>query len=192
MTSKTRPADLDHPRADLDALRAALVELTPAKAIAADALATGSTHAEAAELAGVNRETVTRWANHHPAFREALDRYRHALAEANTDAACRIRRKALAAVERILNDEADLPTALAVLRVVPAPELGRLDNADERLAAEIHRRAATVPYPPPPRLPDGRVNFLHATVNRDTIVADHTERAERIAIEALAADAGDA
>jgi hypothetical protein len=185
MTAATR-------HADLDALRAAPVELRPAQAIAAEALATGWTHAEAAELAGVNRETVTRWANHHPGFRETLDRYRHAMAEASTDAACRIRSKALATVERHLDDDdTDLPTALAVLRTVPAPELDRLASADERLAAEVRRRAATVPYPPPRRMADGSVDFLAEVVNRDTIDADHAERAGRIAVEALAADAGE-
>ncbi len=174
----------------LDALRAALVELTPAHALAVEALATGSTHAQAAEAAGVTRETVTRWVNHHPGFRAALDRYRHALAEENAAAAGRIRGKALATVERHLDDGADLPTALAVLRAVPAPELGRLDSADERLAAEVQRRAATVPYPPVARLPDGRVDFVSETVNRETIIADHDEGAQRIAIESLADAAG--
>jgi len=180
----TRPADLD-------ALRAALVELKPAQAIAAEALATGSTHAEAAEFAGVNRETVTRWANNHPAFREALDRYRHALTDENTGGACRIRRKALAVVERHLDDDADLSTALAVLRVVPAPELDRLDSAAERLAAEVRRRAATVPRPPLRRMADGRVDFLSPLVDGETIAADHAERAERLAVEALAVEAGE-
>jgi len=179
-----------HPASEVDRLRAALVELTPAQALAVEALAIGSTHAQAAEIAGVTRETVTRWVNHHPGFRAALDRYRHALAEENAATAGRIRGKALATVERHLDEGADLPTALAVLRAVPAPELGRLDSADERLAAEVQRHAATVPYPPTPRLPDGRVDFVSEVVNRETIITDHAERAERLAIERLADAAG--
>ena len=49
-------------------------------------------------------------------------------------AAGRIRGKALATVERHLDDGADLPTALAVLRAMPPPELDRLDFAEESLA----------------------------------------------------------
>ena len=60
-----------------------------------DALAAGSTHAEAAAAAGVARETVTRGTGHHPGCRAALDLYRYALAAEQADAACRIRRKAL-------------------------------------------------------------------------------------------------
>jgi DNA-binding XRE family transcriptional regulator len=182
--SAKRPAD------DLDDLRAALVDLTPAQALAVDALATGSTQSEAAEIAGVTRETVNRWVNHHPGFRAALDRYRHALAEENATAAGRIRGKALAIVERHLDDGADLPTALAVLRAVPAPDLARLDFAEEDLAEQLRRIADTVPYPPAPRLPNGQVNFLDSLVNCDTINADHAERAQRLAVERLAAVAG--
>jgi hypothetical protein len=38
-------------------------------------------------------------------------------------------------------------------------------------------------------LADGRVYFF--TPDRETIAADHAERAERIAVETLAADAGE-
>ena len=76
--------------ADLDRLRATLVELTPAQSAAVDALATGSTQAQAAEGSpGVTREIVTRWLSHHPGFREALDRYRHTLATETATAAIR-------------------------------------------------------------------------------------------------------
>ncbi|MGD0219580.1 MAG: hypothetical protein ABSC73_03835 [Acidimicrobiales bacterium] len=47
--------------ARFDTLRAALVDLTPAQALAADALAIGFTHARVVEIAGVTRENVTRW-----------------------------------------------------------------------------------------------------------------------------------
>ena len=47
--------------ARFETLRAALVDLTPAQALAVDALAIGSTHAQAVEIAGVTRENVTRW-----------------------------------------------------------------------------------------------------------------------------------
>ena len=47
--------------------------LTVTQARAVDALLAGCSHARAAEEAGVHRITVTRWANHHPAFIAALN-----------------------------------------------------------------------------------------------------------------------
>lgn len=57
----------------LDRIRERLSTLTPAQAVAVAALAGGATHAEAAQAAGVARETVTRSLAHHPAVR-ARDR----------------------------------------------------------------------------------------------------------------------
>lgn len=175
-----------------DRLRAALVELTPAQALAADALATGSTHAEAAEVAGVTRETVTRWTNHHPGVREALDRYRHALAFDAATAACRIRGKALAVVERHLDgDTDDVSVALAVLRVVLVSDLGRAAAADEHLAAATRRVALSVSPPPMRRTADGRISFIDSLDHLDYDTrGEEAERAERIAVELLAYAAG--
>jgi len=172
-----------------DRLRAALVNLSATQAIAAEAIATGATHGEAAELAGVTRETVSRWVNHHPGFGEALDRARHVLADEAITTACRIRAKALAAVERRLDtDPDDLPVALAVLRAVPAPELGPLRVAGARLFTETGRLAANLPPAPVPRFADGRVNFL--TLADPDYPAEIRERTDRIVIPLLAADAG--
>jgi len=100
----------------------ALAELSVAQEIAAEALATGATHAVAAEAAGVHRETVSRWAGHHPPFRAALGQHRATLAAEQADAVRRIRGRALALVEAQL-DGADLSGALAVLRVLTAPRV---------------------------------------------------------------------
>ena len=43
-------------------------EVTDKQSIAIDALVAGATHREAAELAGVQRTTVTEWCNHNAAF----------------------------------------------------------------------------------------------------------------------------
>ena len=189
MTTKTRPAELAALRAGDDRLRAALVDLTPAQALAAHALATGSTHDEAALAAGVRRETVTNWVNHHPGFQAALDRYRHALETEQLDVARRIRGKALVVVEQAL-DTGDLAAALAVLRIVRAPDLLEPATTGERMAAEIGREMRNVPPLPIPRDADGRVDWLSQLANRDTINADVSERAERIAVERLAEAAG--
>jgi hypothetical protein len=188
MKTTTRPAD------HLAHLRAALVSLTPAQAIAADALATGSTHEAAAELAGVTRETVTRWANHHPAFRAALDSYRHALAAEQADTARRLRGKALAVVERRLDDDADLPTALAVLRALPAPVLVPLADATEHFSAELQRIMVNVPGQQAPRDTNGRIlrdpdRDLVNMLMYDTAAEDYEYR-HRTAVELLADSVG--
>ena len=171
----------------LDDLRAALVNLTPRQQIAAELLAAGSTQAAAAEAAGVTRETVGKWAGNHPGFREALGHYRHAAATEQAERARRIRVKALEVVESAL-DDADLPAALAVLRAVPAPELGYTVTAEAGLAAEVRRLAAEVRPERPRRGADGRIS--RDLTNMDQLMydtaAEQAERAERIAIERLA------
>ena len=60
-------------------VREALVVLSPAQAIAVNALVAGSSHVSAAEAAGVTSETVSRWFRHYPACRAALTAYRNAI-----------------------------------------------------------------------------------------------------------------
>lgn len=61
-----------------EVLMAALTSLRPNQRAALSALAGGATQTEAAEAAGVTRETVTRW-NSHPEFRAAHARLVNAL-----------------------------------------------------------------------------------------------------------------
>lgn len=105
----------------LDAKRALLLQLTPKQAKAATALSTGSTHAEAAELAGVSREAVTRWANRHPAFCAALDESRTALLTEHFDRASRIIGKALTVIEADLDGAGDPAAAREALRLLGMP-----------------------------------------------------------------------
>lgn len=51
-----------------------LHELTPSQTLALEALDAGSTHAEAAAAAGVDRTTVSRWATRHPGFVAEINR----------------------------------------------------------------------------------------------------------------------
>ncbi len=58
-----------------------LLELSPGQGLALEVIDRGGTHAEAAEVAGVDRTTVSRWMSKHPAFiaernRRRLDRFR--------------------------------------------------------------------------------------------------------------------
>ena len=51
--------------------------VTDRQLLAIDALLTGSTHSEAADIAGVHRCTVTGWVNHHIGFITELNQRRH-------------------------------------------------------------------------------------------------------------------
>jgi hypothetical protein len=171
----------------LNALRGALVELTPRQQRAVELLATGSTHEAAATAVGVARETITRWSSNHPAFRAALNLHRVATAVDMASRGLRIRALALDVVERNL-ESADLSAALAVLRVLPALDTQRPADADSLLAADLQRMAAQVPGPPVPRGADGRVNLL-ASFEPD-LLTNNAERASRIALSNLAEAAG--
>src|SRR4051794_29971006 len=103
----------DHP--STEALRDALLSVTPAQEIAVETLAMGSTHSAAAERAGVSRETVTRWAGHHMGFRAALRAFRNTLNVEQADMVRAVRSRALRIVAENLED-ADKLYALAVLR----------------------------------------------------------------------------
>lgn len=103
-----------------------LSELTPAQATAVEVIAAGGTHAEAAQAAGVARETVTRWLSSHPGTRAALARLRCVIAEASTDQMLQARGRALEVLISHLGsvDPAStggLEAAIATLRAIPAP-----------------------------------------------------------------------
>lgn len=183
MTHTTNP---DNQCADLDNLRAALVELTPAQQAAVEALAVGSTHAVAAEASGVARETVTRWARNHPAFRAALNLYLAALVAEHADTARRIRGRALAVVESGL-DTADVPTALNILRAIPAPpaDAEGMTEPSAILDAETRHTRANLP---PVSLPRDEFGFPDVLAGMAGPTED--ERAAELTVTRLATAAG--
>ncbi len=80
----------------------ALHQLDMQQNLAVVALANGATHDAAADAAGVHRTTVTRWANHHPAFIAQRNRLQaEAAATAAAEAATVRRRITTAALETI-------------------------------------------------------------------------------------------
>ena len=105
-----------------------LCELSPAQAIAVDQLTCGATHSAAAAVAGVTRETVTRWVSHHPGVRAAMDRARWATSHEIIDRIASIRTRALDLVEQHLetldpNTPEALTAAVSVLKTLPAAEV---------------------------------------------------------------------
>ncbi len=156
---------------------AALAELSAAQEIAAEALATGATHTQAAKAADVARETVSRWAGHHREFRAAVSLYRSTLAAEQADTIRRIRGRALALVEAQL-DGADLSGALAVLRTIAAPrvevtdaeggpiEIRRGTDRQRQLLAAVDAALDAVDAP-------GKEQILAALAPARTATSDH-------------------
>jgi len=153
---------------DLDHIRESLSTLTPAQAVAVAALAGGSTHAEAAQAAGVARETVTRWTAHHPAVRAAVTESRLALMAEHLLGLSRLRTRATEVATRTveaiaqaiedgtLSDPVAALRALTPLTVAPPPvepvdaltltdaEIGRLRrNVISRYDFTVDDRNAT-------------------------------------------------
>jgi hypothetical protein len=110
---------------DTDAAEIVLVSpehggLSSAQHVAIGALMTGDTVTAAAQVAGVNRETVSRWLNHDPAFRVELGRQRAALHAAVDDRLRNLTGQALDTLERLLQNsppETKLKAALSVLHL---------------------------------------------------------------------------
>ena len=161
------------PNQDAETLRRALLELTPAQQTAVEAIVGGLTHREAAEAASVTRETVTRWSGHVPAFRAALNLYRSIVQAEHFDIACRIRGKALSALEHAL-DAGEVDPA-SVLRVVGNVQFVVGPTVPEAiLDQEINRtRSSLPPLPPLPGI-DGLLESVHGRSQSDEERAEIT------------------
>lgn len=166
---------------DLEALRSALLSLTPAQQIAVEALSTGATHHIAAKKAGVTRETVTRWAGHLPAFQATLNLYRATIIADQIDTARRIRGKALDAVESAVDNGTIDP--LAVLRVISDAQMVGPTVPEAILDAEMNRTREGLPPTAPPRGLDAELAMLHNPP------PSNVELAETFTIARLAASA---
>lgn len=93
-----------------------LLELNQAQVTAIEVLDAGGTHQEAADNAGVNRVTVTRWGRHHPAFIAELNRRKVERAENLAIRTDLLTASALEVVQRAVQ-EGDLSAALAWIRL---------------------------------------------------------------------------
>ncbi len=115
----------------------ATTDLTAQKALAVDRLALGATITDAAQDAGVARQTVSGWYNHDSDFQAAVNARRQ---EIWTNSADRLRAmlpKALAILEGEL-DQGHVNTAMAVLKaagIYGAPaRIGSTDSVELALA----------------------------------------------------------
>jgi hypothetical protein len=115
----------------------ALHRLTERQVLALDALLTGATHAEAAELAGVHRVTVTKWASRHPAFVAEMNRRRGERTDAVADAVLDVTLKAVG-VARSAVEAGDADAALAWLKLAGVGGFVAAHNAER-----LHRPATS-------------------------------------------------
>ena len=122
-----------------------LLRLTESQVRAVDTLDAGSTHAEAAQAAGVNRVTVTRWVHHHPEFKAELNRRRLERLEIVSARSEGVTDRAIDVVGQAI-DEGNVGTALAWLRMTLTPSWSMPRNGTSSLkpltATEIIAHAA--------------------------------------------------
>ena len=97
-------------------------EVSDRQSIAIDALVAGSTHLEAAKLAGVQRSTVTGWCNKNITFIAEWNRRRRQRLTAAGERLHEVTVAALDAVAESINSGATA-TALALIRVVGVEHL---------------------------------------------------------------------
>ena len=97
-------------------------EVSDRQSIAIDALVSGSTHLEAAKLAGVQRSTVTAWCNKNIVFIAEWNRRRRQRLAAAGERLHEVTVAALDAVAESIND-GDTATALALIRIVGVEHL---------------------------------------------------------------------
>jgi hypothetical protein len=136
-----------------------LRNLTATQAIAIDAIDTGAPIAEAARVAGVDRTTVSRWVNHHPAFRAELQQRRLDRVRRNEQRLHELTTAALDAVREAV-DSGDQATALQWLKIAgirsavdPPPEAVTPERFiwQHRAAMAINQQEdLTWIIPPPP------------------------------------------
>ena len=97
-------------------------EVTDRQSIAIDALVAGSTHLEAAKLAGVQRSTVTGWCNKNIIFIAEWNRRRRQRLTAAGERLHEATSTALDVVAETINS-GDVRTALALIRLVGVEHL---------------------------------------------------------------------
>ena len=97
-------------------------EVTDRQSIAIDALVSGSTHLEAAKLAGVQRSTVTAWCNKNITFIAEWNRRRRQRLAVAGERLHQTMGAALDAVAESIRD-GDIAAALALIRIVGVEHL---------------------------------------------------------------------
>ena len=111
-------------------------ELSTGQLNAIDRLVAGGTDSEAAEAAGVTRQTVNGWRNHHPYFRAELNRRRSELWGAAQDRLRDLLPRALDVLAEELEGENGYKVALQLLRITGLGD-GRLGEIGPTTGAGV-------------------------------------------------------
>jgi CRP-like cAMP-binding protein len=138
--------------ASVSILREALTTLSPAQVRAVTALVGGATHVEAAQAAGVARETVSRWLAHHPAMRAAITEAQVAAVAEHVIALADLRTRATnvavmaldaladALADGTLDDPVAALRAIAPLTTGPSLPLPVINDPGTLIDAEVRAR----------------------------------------------------
>lgn len=119
--------------------------LTISQGIAIDALLAGATDAEAGAAAGVTRQTINGWKNHHPGFIAETNRRRQEVWEASLDRIRSLVPKALDVLDAALTSGTPNPRlAIKIIEMAGLPNeaispSGPTTTMDV-IDAEVHRR----------------------------------------------------
>ena len=97
--------------------------LTPEQELAIARLLEGATDAEAAEAAGVTRQTVNTWRNRNPVFMAELNARRRALWDAHQDRMRRLISRALDVLEEDMADDSQSPESRRLRQAAAVPIL---------------------------------------------------------------------
>ena len=116
-------------------------EVSDRQSIAIDALVAGSTHREAAKLAGVQRSTVTGWCNHNIVFIAEWNQRRRQRLAASGERLHQTMSAALNTLAASIND-GDTDTALGLIRLVGVEHLLRASHPGPTTPLGVHERLA--------------------------------------------------
>jgi len=167
--------------ADRNRQKPTLTTTTPAQELAIDVLVAGGTTTDAAEAAGVTRQTVSKWRSKHPGFTAELNTRRRELNQERKDRIRDLDAQALATVAEAI-DNGDTNAALTwvksrQLHTVDVSNVGS-GNPDQIMS----ERANDIRQRPEYRANDARdlLSDLESTISKD--------RAYEIAESELLAD----
>ncbi len=114
--------------------------LSPKQLHAVEVLTSGGSHTAAAQAAGVNRVTITRWANHHPAFVAEMNRGHLAALEDHRANVERVTGKAMGVIEQAI-DAGDVAAAFRWYQLNAQHPHRVVGATDSRQVVEAKRAA---------------------------------------------------
>ena len=157
-----------------------LTTTTPAQDLAIDVLASGGTTDAAAEAADVTRQTVSKWRNHHPGFKAALNVRRRDLNQERADRIRDLDAQALATVATAIDNGDAAALAWVKTRQLHTVNVDAVGSIDAK--AIIDKRATVVR-----KSPEHSSDILHTVLEFSDCKLSHDEAVELVEAELTAA-----